>query len=343
MATFDLDQLLIEISPEAPCGENLEYDPAFIALEQSIKGKAEQQFGDTVIAGEEPDWVEVRRLALELSDRTKDLRVYDQLLRAAVRLDGMAGLASGLSLLRSVLDLYWDGLHPQLDPDDDLDPTARVNIVAGLCDPMSFLRPVREAPLVSSRSFGRFALRDLGSDVAEEGRPDPAAINAAFLDVSIEALQETAEHIRSAVEDVRGVEAVITDKVGASNAPDLSALGAVLKEASRVLDARLSSRGVGADGEAAEFGDEAAGEGVASGRPAGVGGAPGQIASRDDVLRTLDRLCEYYSRYEPSSPVPVLLQRAKRLVPLSFMDILQDLIPDAVTMAQVFSGPTAEE
>lgn len=342
MATFDLDQLLIEISPDAPCGENLEYDPVFITLEQSTKGKAEQQFGDTVIAGEEPDWVEVRRLALELLDRTKDLRVYDQLLRASVRLDGMAGLASGLSLLRSVLDLYWDGLHPQLDPDDDYDPTARVNIVAGLCDTMSFLRPVREAPLVSSRSFGRFGLRDLGADAAEEGRADPSAVNAAFLDVAVEALQETAENIRSAMDDVRGIEAVITDKVGSSNAPDLSALGAVLKEASRVLDARLSARGVGSE-ETAELGDGAEGGEFVSGRPAGVGGAPGQIASRDDVLRMLDRLCEYYARYEPSSPVPVLLQRAKRLVPLSFMDILQDLIPDAVTMAQVFSGPVAEE
>jgi type VI secretion system protein ImpA len=340
VATFDLAQLLIEISPDAPCGENLEYDPVFIALEQSTKGKAEQQFGDTVIAGEEPDWGDVRRLALELLDRTKDLRVYDQLLRALVRLDGIAGVAAGLSLLHGVLNLYWDGLHPQLDPDDDNDPTARVNIIAGLCDPMSFLRPVREAPLVISRSFGRFGLRDLDNDAAEEGRVDPSAVNAAFLDVPVEALQETAEYIRSAMDNLRSIETVITDKVGSSNAPDLSALGSVLKEASRLLDARLAARGVGSDEAAAELDGEAEGGEFASGRPAGISG---QIASRDDVLRTLDRLCEYYTRYEPSSPVPVLLQRAKRLVPLSFMDILQDLIPDAVTMAQVFSGPTAEE
>jgi type VI secretion system protein ImpA len=336
-----LDHLLVEIGPDAPCGDNLEYDAAFMELEQAAKPKAEQQFGSTVIPGEEPDWVEIRKLALGLLDRTKDLRVYDQLLRASVKLDGMAGLSSSLKLLRSVLDLYWDGLHPQLDPDDDLDPTARVNIIAGLTDPSTVLRSVREAPLVSSRTFGRFSLREIGSDVPAEAQPDAATVNAAFLDVALETLQETAAAVRSAMDDVRGIEAVITDKVGASNAPDLSALGTMLRDAARVLDARLSSRGVGAEEVA---GEEVAEEGgVPTGsRPAGVS-APGQIASRDDVLRTLDRLCDYYARYEPSSPVPVLLLRAKRLVPLSFMDILQDLIPDAVSMAQVYTGPQPEE
>ncbi|MGV8370865.1 hypothetical protein ACV33F_30545, partial [Pseudomonas aeruginosa] len=42
--------------------------------------------------------------------------------------------------------------------------------------------------------------------------------------------------------------------------------------------------------------------------------ASGEIANREDVLRQLDRLLEYYVRHEPSSPVPVLLKRAKTLV-----------------------------
>ncbi len=347
MASFDLDQLLIEIGPDAPCGDNLEYDPAFIELEQSAKFKPEQQFGNTTIPGEEPDWVSVRKQALALLARTKDLRVYGHLLRASVRLEGFAGLAHGLTLLRGVLDRYWDGLHPLLDPDDDLDPTARVNEVAALCDPDSFLKPVREAPLVSSRALGRFSLRELGSDVPANAQPDASAVSGAFLDVTIDSLKETAGQIRSAIDDVRGIETVITEKVGTSNAPDLSALGTLLKDAARVMEARLSARGVGAEEAAGEEVDGGGEEGEASGggggRQGGGVSAPGQIANRDDVLKTLDRLCEYYARFEPSSPVPVLLLRAKRLVPLSFMDVLQDLIPDAVAMAQIYTGPTVEE
>jgi type VI secretion system protein ImpA len=57
----------------------------------------------------------------------------------------------------------------------------------------------------------------------------------------------------------------------------------------------------------------------------------------------LDKICAYYSRYEPSSPVPLLLQRAKRLVSKDFMEILQDLTPDSVSQAQKICGTVEEE
>ena len=47
------------VSADAPCGPNLEYDQEFLALEQAARGKEEQQYGDTVIPAEEPDWVDV--------------------------------------------------------------------------------------------------------------------------------------------------------------------------------------------------------------------------------------------------------------------------------------------
>jgi len=68
----------------------------------------------------------------------------------------------------------------------------------------------------------------------------------------------------------------------------------------------------------------------------------GQLQSREDVMRMLDKICEYYARVEPSSPVPVLLQRAKKLVPMSFMEIMQDLIPDGVSQAEMYRGRASE-
>jgi type VI secretion system protein ImpA len=338
VVAFDIEHLLTEVTPDAPCGENLEYDPAFIELEQASRGKSEQQFGATIIPGEEPNWADVKRMALELLERARDLRVYDQLLRASLRTDGFIGLGQGLALIRRALEQYWDGLHPQLDPDDDFDPTARVNIVASLCDPAAFLQPVRETPLVSSRSFGRFSLRDMAPDSGS----DHMAINAAFQETSVEELQETAAAVRMATEDVRGIERIVTDKVGAGNAADLSALVALLTEAARTLDGRLVARGVGGEAPVEEDTGEAGTDGAPT-RQAGAVVVPGEVSSRADVIRMLEKLCEYYARHEPASPVPILLERAKRLVPMSFMDVLQDLIPDAVTMAQVYTGPTANE
>jgi type VI secretion system protein ImpA len=55
-------------------------------------------------------------------------------------------------------------------------------------------------------------------------------------------------------------------------------------------------------------------------------------------VRTLDRLCDYYARYEPSSPVPLLLKRARRLVDGSFIDILSDLTPSSLAEIKHLAG-----
>jgi type VI secretion system protein ImpA len=52
----------------------------------------------------------------------------------------------------------------------------------------------------------------------------------------------------------------------------------------------------------------------------------------------LDKICDYYERYEPSSPLPMLLKRAKRLATKSFLDILEDLTPDGVSQARIIGG-----
>jgi type VI secretion system protein ImpA len=52
----------------------------------------------------------------------------------------------------------------------------------------------------------------------------------------------------------------------------------------------------------------------------------------------LDKICLYYERYEPSSPIPLLLQRSKRLVSANFMDIVRDLAPDGLSQVENLRG-----
>jgi type VI secretion system protein ImpA len=106
----------------------------------------------------------------------------------------------------------------------------------------------------------------------------------------------------------------------------------VLTDSQRVLGEHLAARG---EGEAAEAGAYPGG-----GEPQAL---TGQINSRQDVIKVLDKACEYFSRHEPSSPVPLLLQRAKRLVAKDFMEIMRDLAPDGVTQAQTITGAETEE
>jgi len=318
-----------------PSGPNLEYEPDFLALERAQQGRPEQVIGDTVKAAEDPDWRTVAELAEALLARTRDLRVAVAWTTAMLKTQGLAGLASGLVLIQGLLEGQWDTVHPQLDADDDNDPTLRINSLLSLAASDGTLKALRECPIVQSRTLGRFSLRDLRiasgklpapATLAEP--PKPVQIDAAFRDAELESLTATAAEAVQALDSVGAMDRLLADKVGGL-APDLKPLVRDLTEIKQVLTEKLAERGVGV---AADSGEGGAPEQRT--KP----GAGGEINSREDVVLQLDRLCEYYRRHEPSSPLPLLLRRAKRLVAKDFMEIIRDLTPGGVAEAELFSG-----
>ena len=68
-----------------------------------------------------------------------------------------------------------------------------------------------------------------------------------------------------------------------------------------------------------------------------------KIETRADAMAALDSLCRYFQNHEPASPVPLLLERAKRLIPMSFVDILRELAPDGLSQAMQSVGATSTE
>jgi len=318
-----------------PSGPNLEYDPDFMALERAQQAKAEQVIGDSVKPAQEPDWRDVMERAETLMGRTRDLRVAVALAHALLRTQGLEGFAAGLNVIKGLLEGQWDSVHPHLDADDNNDPTLRVNSLLSLAASDGVLKALREVPLVASKTLGRFSLRDIriasGKQPAPAGLAEPpkqVQIDAAFRDADLGELQAGAAQIALALESVGAVDKLLVDKVG-SQAPEFKPLVLDLTEIKHVLAEQLSARGVGVAGA-----DGAA----AGGDAAKTGGARGDIDSREDVVRQLDRLCEYYRRHEPSSPVPMLLRRAKRLVSKDFMEIVRDLTPGGIAEAELLSG-----
>jgi type VI secretion system protein ImpA len=67
---------------------------------------------------------------------------------------------------------------------------------------------------------------------------------------------------------------------------------------------------------------------------AGGGGGPriaGRVESRDDVIKALDAIADYYRRKEPISPVPLALARARGWVDADFMSVMADIAPDSLS------------
>lgn len=322
-----LDELL-------PCGENLEYDPQFLALEAALNGKPEVQYGSTITPATGPDWKTVRALALELMGRTRDLRVAVGLTRALLGQEGAPGLAAGLSLLAALLSTQWEQLHPQLDAEDGNDPTFRLNTLAALVEAGGLLRQLRDMPLVEVRAIGAFGLREIEAGEQDEtgdpSRAAPATILAAFGAASQDDLAATFAALDAAGASVAEIEAALARHLGAGMGIDLAPLATLLQRAAGQVRPHLAAVAATPVEEAARL--------AASGGIAAIARADGEIAGRADVVRLLERICAWYARAEPSSPVPLLLLRARGLVEMNFTELMEELAPDGLNQLAQISG-----
>lgn len=199
----------------------------------------------------------------------------------------MAGFRDGLGLLQESVNRYWDSIHPQLDPDDGLDPTLRINIIEELVNFDWIIRPLSLTPLVESKAVGRFCLRDIqyATDKLEppEGvaKPDINAIKAAFLDVDGEELAATFRAIGESSASVAQLENFVSEKVGVGQGANLSGLRSLLKEISYQFDQLAGSRLVGeaeaAGEDAGADAEDETGAGAGAKAPAKVKQVPGRL------------------------------------------------------------------
>jgi len=349
MNTTELEVLLSPVNPEAPCGVDLEggdkYDPAYLELDRITQVKPEQQIGSTIIPAEEPDWKTVRKKASDLLARSKDLRVACHLTNALLRTDGWSGFALGLGVLRGFVERYWPGLYPSLDPDDG-DPQVRITSVLSIGDGGT-LATVRTMPLIASRTVGKFSIKDLeiaAGDAppdkdAREGTgsaPTTASVDGIVMNCDLALLADTTAALKECVDMLAGLEAGFAAQVETSRTPNFNKLAALLNKGHAFLATKLAQRApaVAAATEAAAEGGEQVSE---QPRPAGASFSGG-ISSRDDVLRAIDGITAYYARHEPTSPIPMLLGRCRRLVTMDFIDIVRELVPEAMAQIEALQG-----
>ena len=336
---------LTSLGDELPSGENLEYEQVFTDMTLAAQPGEETQFSEEGGEAEEADPKAIVEAAEAVLSQSHDLRAAVLYGYARLRIDGYPGLAEATAYLRGCLEQFWDTCHPQLDADDDDDPTMRVNAVLDLANPTMTLRAVRRAPLTESRSFGRISVRDVMITAGEidlpegdEPPPDATSIAAAFRDTSSDTLDAILAAARSAEADIAAINAIFDEKTPGQG-PALDPLLALLKRAvARLAEAAGEDAPQEGEVEAAA----ADGGGAIAAAPAS-GGKVGDISSPRDVERALEAIIRYYERNEPSSPVPVILERAKRLIGADFMTIVNDMAPAGADNVRLVGGIEAPE
>lgn len=113
-------QLLVPVSAELPCGEDLSFSSEVDQIAQARQyDDPTLDQGEWVAALKEADWEFVAsRCAGMIESRSKDLRLAVWLAEAEARIRGLRGLGDGYAVLAGLCERYWDGLYPLADDGD---------------------------------------------------------------------------------------------------------------------------------------------------------------------------------------------------------------------------------
>ncbi len=368
MDRIPLQTLLLPCASDGNVGQNLEYDSRHLTMTHMAEGTPEQEYGQTLIAAQKPDWRKLHALALELSIESRDLRAAVYLTESLCRLQGFSGLADGLQVILGWTTNFWSELYPQIDPLDDNDPVERLGALNRLCRGEYLLDGLNRLTLASCDALGQVTLTDLKQAVST---PEERAscltreeIQAIFLSEPLEELQRTGTTIQQCINCVEQLRAFLDEQIGAGQweaSPLLSALRDCLSAVENAHVARsggarsrvTESTPTQTEVETRQHGDTPSEEvpiatslGAESRATISSAGGPPKklvIGTRAEAMTVLDSLCVYFETHEPASPVPLLLQRAKRLIPMSFVDILRELAPDGLLQAMQSVGASRQE
>ena len=318
-----LQKLSQPISDGNPCGENLEDTQLLASFD------AYRLFGATTPPGNEIDWRKMRDESLDALDKSHDLRLLAHFAAASTRLEGWMGFLGSIGIAAGWSRANWDAMFPRIDEDAIL----RKNALSCFSDRMAILDGLRRASIVEHKQLGKVTLRDVEM-AAGEVQPTAAdtspvsdsQITAVLAAAELPPLQGLATGLASALSDLAALESQMRDVGGTDSSPDFDPLKVVLTRVRKLVDSQLAARGVGAATAAGDATDAAA------------GGAVGAIKSRADAMRAMDAIATFFKQTEPSSPVPLFLERARRLVGKNFLEVLSDVAPDGMTTARAAGG-----
>lgn len=329
---IDIEALLSPIAGENPAGESLQYTGAYDQIREARRSDDPLSQGDWQREMKTADWDEVLRLSTDaLANRSKDLQICAWLAEALVKKSGFPGLRDGLRLTRGIQERFWDTLFPEIE-DGDLE--ARANAIA-LLDRQTAMA-IQEVPITRSPGYSFLqweTIKGLGSAPAgPDGNPVPGSeegqitledfgkARAAGRRAFYEDLFLLVNECWTAFEELDRV----VDEKFARQTPGLGELKKSLDKIRDWVDKTTKEKRL----EEPEGG----GEGAEAGAEGGVSAPSGAVRGRQDALRRLAEVADYFRRTEPHSPVSYLVQRAIAWGQMPLDAWLGDVIKDGALL-----------
>ncbi|HZH34533.1 MAG TPA: type VI secretion system protein TssA [Pyrinomonadaceae bacterium] len=359
---IDIDALLAPISEENPAGENLKYSGLYDEIRDARRADDTLSQGSWQRELKVSDWRRVIELSVAaLETQTKDLQIAAWLAEALVKQHGFVGLRDSLRLMRGFHELFWETVFPEVDEGNDLE--ARANALEFMDRQASFA--VKEVPISGGEGLNFLNLEESrmfdipeNLDALDSGEQDK------FRALQLQATEEnrvTGDRWRKAKNAARrsfyeeifltleeswsefeSLDREMDDKFG-NQTPGLSqlkkSLDSVRDAVKKIVLEKRELEPDAVDETAnqvetvadSEIIDNSSGTAVLN-FPATTSGA---IRSRQDALKRLTDVADFFRQTEPHSPVSYLIQRAVRWGNMPLDAWLQDVVKDDVVLGHL--------
>ena len=299
-------------------------------------------------------WRTVRELATEaLTARSKDVEIAAWLTEALLRDAGLVGLTAGFRLLAGLAENFWDDFFPQPDEDGIATRIAPVAVLNGEGREGTLIQPLRklvlfERPQDNSPLY--FWQYELSANIAASGNPEQRqALYEARRLPPFEAIENEAGMVHARLAELRrdvGAAAEAWQKLGrvfderaGADGPPTSSVRDVLEKirfaADRlaVPDQNVAEADMPDVETLAPSASPEGTDGAAAGAPATTG-----LAAREEALRALAQIADYFRRTEPNSPLAYTLQEAVRRARMTWPELLSEIVPDATARSAILSS-----
>jgi len=321
---MSVEALLAPVSEDNPVGEDLSYDSGRQIIEAAFETTAS---GSASTEGE-INWRDIVGLIEQQSKQTKDLWLPIYLMRAGARMGQIEVIDTGSGYLAGLLDQYWDHVHPQLE---EYGFQGRKTPLESLTRIGEFLGPLKSTILIKHPRLGSYSAADLERfSVGGDSEDGYGMFRAALAEMPVEDQQAIVAHLDAIKTGVTRADAIMTANSDGETSINFKNFYDSLAVIRKGLVSFLPKGVVESDDE--EPADAPANSG-SGGSPA-RSSAPGAVESREDVMKALDAIGDYYRRKEPTSPVPLALKRAREWVTLDFLAVLEDIAPNSIDEAK---------
>lgn len=315
------------------CGPDLEYDNAYLELQQAALGKPESQFE----AATPPDWNAVEVGALALLERSRDLRLAALWAESQLNLKGLSHLPEGLNAFAALLENAWPSVNPPLD---DSDPYARLNVVDSLGYGGSFFKSLRNCVVVRNPRLGEIRLKDFEALTGNSPGTELPVVRE-----QVEQFFRSPEGLalglygllESCLQGFARIQSALAAHVEADRLPQLPEVKSLFSYLRSCMPAPTMEQNPALSPPTPLYEPNLTTEQWAAGKSVAFNAVQG-IQSRAQALAAIDQVCSYLEHAEPTNPAQLLLKRARRLIDKNFMQLMKDLAPEALAEVAKIMG-----